>query len=97
MPAITIPATAEYVTLELELETPAYTTWRAELKTASTRDGVEKRGADRLPAKRKPSSTGESSSPAARSARVYMVLLTSIRQGGAKETAATYTCRVLEK
>jgi hypothetical protein len=97
LPAIILTAGVDYVTLQLELESAEYFTWRATLRPAPRQEPVWRSGRLSAYARDDVRIVTLSFPPRLLETRVYIVELSGISASGSEELIASYPFRVIRK
>jgi hypothetical protein len=97
LPAIAIPAAADYVTLQLEQESAIYSSYRAALKVLSEQEPVWRSGTLTAYGRNDSRVVAVSFPPRLLRAPAYLLELTGITRQGAEEPAANFAFRVIRK
>jgi hypothetical protein len=97
IPVIAIPAGADYVSLQLELESAGYPAWRAQIKALPRREPVWRSGRLSAHDRNENRIVAVSFPPRLLHAQVYVVELAGITPSGSEEPAASYPFRVILK
>lgn len=97
IPTLTIPSRADYVTLQLELESGDYAFYRAELKSLSDDKTLWRSGRLRARGGEEKRSIVVTLRPAQLKSQRYILTVSGIAAGGASEAVAGYTFSVIKK